>query len=450
MAVIVATDTSTPIVLQSSDRLYVGEDVDVITGTGRAITSDTNAVSHRIAIDGTVVAMSSQAILLQQDSNGNGVHDMLIGATGVVRSLFPNNAAIWMMGSGSNFQNYGEVSGTWGLYLEGYASGFIENHGTITGEDNQHAIELEFGSTDVSILNTGLMSGGSAVYIDSGTATINNSGTMLGSGKTEYVIHVTAGNGSNEVYNSGEILSLHGNAIWFGEADDWLDNSGLIQGYVATGDGADIVRNFHGTIEGTVALGDGDDIFLSRHGEITGVVSGGAGEDKLRGGSRDDTLFGGDDNDLVRGLAGDDILTGDDGADTLKGGRGSDEMLGGIGADVLRGGQDNDTIKAGSGNDLIAGNQGDDLLTGGLGRDTFVFGRNAGVDTITDFQNGKDKIDLSGLGLKTGEFATKIAPALTNAGNNTTLLDLEALGGEGSVLIQGLAFADANGTDFIL
>ena len=124
-------------------------------------------------------------------------------------------------------------------------------------------------------------------------------------------------------------------------------------------------------------------------------------------------------------------MDGGSGGDTLKGGSGDDELIGGSGGDDLHGGRD------------------DDMLTGGDGNDTFYFRRNAGDDVITDFENGSDLIDLSAYGLRPADFATVVAPALSNAGGGDTFLDLDAIGGSGSVLIEGLAFADADAMDFV-
>ena len=51
----------------------------------------------------------------------------------------------------------------------------------------------------------------------------------------------------------------------------------------------------------------------------------------------------------------------------------------------------------GPGSDKLTGGTGDDTLTGGTGDDTFVFSPldGFGIDTITDFETGTDKIDLS-------------------------------------------------------
>ncbi|WP_046867459.1 M10 family metallopeptidase C-terminal domain-containing protein [Microvirga massiliensis] len=68
---------------------------------------------------------------------------------------------------------------------------------------------------------------------------------------------------------------------------------------------------------------------------------------------------------------------------------------------VIDGGDGNDVIKGAAGNDVIRGNEGTDSLWGGSGNDTFLFKRlsdsndDYGFDTIMDFEQGHDVIDLS-------------------------------------------------------
>lgn len=75
-------------------------------------------------------------------------------------------------------------------------------------------------------------------------------------------------------------------------------------------------------------------------------------------------------------------------------------------ANVLTGTNAEDTINGFGGNDTISGGLGRDLLTGGSGNDTFVFSSLsdsmvANPDMITDFGNGKDKINLSAIDART-------------------------------------------------
>ena len=82
-----------------------------------------------------------------------------------------------------------------------------------------------------------------------------------------------------------------------------------------------------------------------------------------------------------------------------------DILFGGAGEDTLIGGGGDDTLLSGAGNDRLFGSGGNDTLTGGGGADTFIYdARGFGADTITDFVQGTDKIDLSGLGIP--DFAT--------------------------------------------
>jgi Ca2+-binding RTX toxin-like protein len=77
----------------------------------------------------------------------------------------------------------------------------------------------------------------------------------------------------------------------------------------------------------------------------------------------------------------DNTITGNDSYNTLSGNRGNDTLLGEGGEDRLIGGV------------------GDDILTGGDGADRFYRWRSGtGVDTITDFQVGEDKLCFSARG----------------------------------------------------
>ncbi len=88
-------------------------------------------------------------------------------------------------------------------------------------------------------------------------------------------------------------------------------------------------------------------------------------------------------------------ITGTSGADTITGTTGNDWISGGAG---------NDTISGGNGNDTILGGAGNNTLTGGAGNDVFKFeladkgtSGSPAVDTITDFGNGNDKLDIRDL-----------------------------------------------------
>ena len=72
----------------------------------------------------------------------------------------------------------------------------------------------------------------------------------------------------------------------------------------------------------------------------------------------------------------------------------NNQITGNAGDNYLDGAAGDDTISGGAGNDTLFGGLGDDRLTGGSGNDTFRFAPGGGHDTITDFGNGADKIDI--------------------------------------------------------
>jgi len=93
--------------------------------------------------------------------------------------------------------------------------------------------------------------------------------------------------------------------------------------------------------------------------------------------------------------AGNDVILGGDGDDIISGGDGNDWLFGADGDDRLVGS---------AGNDILAGGDGSDKLTGSSGKDIFIFTpsesgttRLGEHDTITDFKQGEDKIDISAL-----------------------------------------------------
>lgn len=160
------------------------------------------------------------------------------------------------------------------------------------------------------------------------------------------------------------------------------------------------------------------------------------GDDFLQGGEGDDTLNGNMDDDMLIGGAGADELDGGAGNDTAsyrdsklgvyvhlssptQGGHGLlgdaafdklisiENLIGSYHADHLLGDdRDNriegsfgaDTLEGFAGNDTLIGAQGDDTMTGGKGEDVFIFNADyhTGNDTITDFEEGVDRIEIYG------------------------------------------------------
>ncbi|GHE20300.1 peroxidase family protein [Halomonas urumqiensis] len=153
--------------------------------------------------------------------------------------------------------------------------------------------------------------------------------------------------------------------------------------------------------------GGGNDFLAGNIGDD--FLYGGAGDDSLYGGLGNDHLAGHLGDDFLAGHAGDDNLYGGAGNDTLHGGAGNDYLAGHSGDDLLFGGSGNDSLYGGSGNDYLDGGTGNDLLVGQTGNDTFAFTQaNFGQDTIQDFNNGQNLIDVSALGVTAANFGTVV------------------------------------------
>lgn len=113
-----------------------------------------------------------------------------------------------------------------------------------------------------------------------------------------------------------------------------------------------------------------------------------------------DTVIGGSLGDWIDGRDWHDSIDGSGGNDFLYGGSGNDTLIGGQGTDLLYGGTENDSLTGGDGRDALVGGAGGDTMTGGAGADRFIFllpeaWQVSGADVITDFEQGRDRLDFS-------------------------------------------------------
>jgi Ca2+-binding RTX toxin-like protein len=134
------------------------------------------------------------------------------------------------------------------------------------------------------------------------------------------------------------------------------------------------------------------------------------------------------------------------------------------GSALILGGTRGEKIVGGPGGDVIHGDAGADTMTGGSGADVFVYdslsdaaapkSRNGGIDTIRDFQNGTDKIDLSDLGQMTfkGQSATVGAHQVSwyVSGSNTFVIGDVSGDGKFDFIIQLSGVHTMTGSDFLL
>jgi CshA-type fibril repeat protein len=239
-------------------------------------------------------------------------------------------------------------------------------------------------------------------------------------------------------------------------------------------------------------------------GQNNDTIFGGGGDDLLDGGSGVDLVSGGSGNDVINvrgGGASLDTMIGGAGFDTIRVnntssnltlagtsriseveafdangvsvvGTGSAETFdfrifqtvtgvasirGGGGNDTIIGTNGNDVILGESGSDVIEGLGGNDTLTGGGNNDTFRFvaATVSGVKTITDFDAaGDDKLLFVGFdfgssnpgSLTNAQRAAAVGAATTfdNDANGGATIDLDELGGAGSVRLLGVTTATLN------
>ena len=303
------------------------------------------------------------------------------------------------------------------------------------------------------------------------------------------------GGGSDTIFGGQHDDSISGghghDEIYGGAGDDklWGDQGNDV---LHGGDGDDFIVGHGGHDE---LYGGGDD----------DTLQGGSGDDTLDGGSENDDLWGGTGSDTLIGGAGDDRLAGGDGADTFvfAAGHGNDTItdfapgedcidlstftdiqsfddldmslnnrstvidltehgggtikLQGVSPNELDaddfefaprtsyvGTDEGETLTGADLDETIDGRGGNDTLTGGGGDDTFVFAAGHGSDTITDFADGEDRIDLTAFTGITG-FGDL---AVTDAGGNV-IIDLSSQTGGGVIKLENFDSANLDESDFV-
>ncbi|MCB1439113.1 MAG: hypothetical protein KDJ63_05010 [Nitratireductor sp.] len=99
-------------------------------------------------------------------------------------------------------------------------------------------------------------------------------------------------------------------------------------------------------------------------------------------------------------------------------------------------------VLGGTGDNTLTGGALDDLFKGGTGNDIFFFNGAIGNDTILDFTDGEDRLDLSAYGYTT--LADLQNASAISEVNGNTVIDL---GADGSVTLNGFALTDFGDAD---
>ena len=397
--------------------------------------------------------------------------------------------------------NTGLLSGTDAAILFSGNSLHLVNSGEILGAGGDGIV---YECTVFDLKNTGTISALLSDMAAFATSTVTNAGTILGDaslglgndlfqGQSGLIHGILSGQDGHDVLLTG----AGANRISGGEGNDTLDGGAendtlwgddgsdlLIGGagadslvggagrdtadYRGSGAGVEIdlrmVEASGGDAEGDMLTGI-ENLRGSTHADVmvgstaANVLRGAAGADRIDGGAGNDTLRGDQGADTLIGGAGTDTVTyagsftaisltlvtgaglgglaqGDlvQSVENVTGSEAADRLTGDILANVLNGGGDGDTLEGGRGNDT---------LTGGLGGggDTFLFNPNDGSDWVTDFEIGRDVVDISAYGFTS--LAEVLARVSVAANGVDQVLDLNTLAFSARITFQNLLFADA-------
>jgi hypothetical protein len=393
---------------------------------------------------------------------GAGKDSVTVGATGTIYNTNDQAYALVLGTENDTFSNAGKIYGgvnAGGGDNTGSNKGWIEgnvlfstgtdkfsNSGTILG-DVMLGDGINFFTNSGTI--EGTVTGGvnadtftnsknfySQVNVDlgDGADVLNNSGVIQGS--------IKLGAGADKVVNTGSLFTVDlgtgddiyigGNGLDYVRDGDGLDNiklGGSIDFYVGTGatagkDGLDVIDAGTGAdyyygydstsdlhvnldtvqhdIDALLNTGDQPGNEITAANTVTGVVgTPDTGIDKIYGFEH---FISGDGHDRIWGSGV---------ANTLSGAAGNDALIGLAGNDTLYGGTGGDTLVGGAGRDDLWGNAPD--VPAENTHDQFVFlsisdsgTTKATRDIIWDFEDGKDKINLSVIDANT----TKASPGL--------------------------------------
>jgi Ca2+-binding RTX toxin-like protein len=256
----------------------------------------------------------------------------------------------------------------------------------------------------------------SGITFDSATRTFSGtpSDTASGTYNLTVIASDSAGEKANDSFSLNVLNAVNGSSsseTVNGTSGDDHINAGAGNDSVNGGEGNDILDG--GIGNDRLAGGPGDDTYIVDSSRDVAIENAGQGQDTIKS-SVNYTLTVNIENITLTGNANidgtgnnlDNVITGNSGNNLLKGLDGNDTLIGS------------------AGNDTLMGGKGNDILTGGDGSDSFLFGSGAifnssdfGVDNISDFTKGSDKIILSktsfnalvstvGNSLQAAEFAT--------------------------------------------
>jgi Ca2+-binding RTX toxin-like protein len=357
-----------------------------------------------------------------------------------VRVVVTGNALSEAAGfSGNTIEIRGYLEGDYAFYSEGVDTTLlVATSGKIRGEDG---IALSDGATfvnrgDVRIEDQGIEAGMDSRIENFGTITsnycidiesgliINHAGaTIVGN---EYALVPNNTSGSSVKFVNDGTLQSPKFAYVGGDGIDWIVNRGTMTGSVLLDAGDDIFDNLKGDYDdGTLIGGTGDDILLTASKSLRMIEIFGEGIDTVK--STSSYVLNANVENLY--LLGQKNIsaTGNDGINLLVGNKG------------------NNTLSGNAGNDFLDGKAGNDKLIGGLAEeDNFTFSTGYGRDTIVDFEDNVDNINIESLAA-----VTSFADLLANQTRDTDK-GLLIFAGNDQLLIRNMTEASLDLNDVFI
>lgn len=402
-------DLGTTFTITSAGNTYILDEDASIVVAGNAMVVNASAANTTLMLDGWMLAGGMATALLSVADNA----DITIGHNGALIGNF----AARLAGRDVTFANNGLLEGlNYGVEITSQTIDFTstgeifgDTYGIVLGELSERE--------SFTITNDGLIDAdiGISTSARSGVIVLGENSRIVGE---DYGITAfTQLGGTTEVTNHG-FIKAGGPAAYQG----WT--------------GVDTFTNF-GFVRGDIELGDGDDQFVGRDGRVIGQVLGGRGDDLYQVHSAKTRVFeaAGEGDDTIRASVSYQLT-----------GYGEIESLILVGRKNLVGsGNQYDNIISGNrGDNRIDGAGGQDVLIGLEGRDIFAFSPDAFTDQIFDFENGADRIEISGFaGYDSFEDLT-----IVKAGLNVEI-GLVSNGQEETVVIENAKLSWFGASDFI-
>ena len=280
--------------------------------------------------------------------------------------------------------------------------------------------------------NDGNVGAGKTLKVDAHFLGAGDTVNFDGSAETNGQFHIISGDGADTLKGGAGDDTIDG-----GKGADAMTGGGGNDTYIVDNAGDTTVEAAGGgidTVQSSVSFAlaaNVENLILTGASAING--SGNSAANTISGNSAANVLSGWGDADTIFGYGGNDTLNGGAGADAMTGGNGDDTYVvdnagdtaseaSGSGVDLVQStvsftlgagienlvltgaaainGTGNGSANTMSGNSAVNrldGNGGTDTMTGFGGSDVFVFADGDGADTVTDFQNGSDKCDLTGV-----------------------------------------------------